>query len=297
MWLRVLTCLSALFFAREAWGQACCAGTGAIAPARLAPHEDALAGIQLRGAVSYGSFGSTGKWTATPAGASEAAFEQDIYASARVSRRIQIATLVPLVETRREVSGITEMGGGLGDVGFNGRWDVLFPHNVPGIALLAGVTLPTGRPVELARRPLATDATGLGVVQGSLGAALEHIAGSWLLNASVIVSVRSPRFSGPVQEVLMPKVTSTVAATYVFRSGIALALLLAYDVEADAFVDGVQVPRTGRRDPQAMFAFVVPLSDTWRAQATAFAHPPIPSLGQNVLASAGASMSVTRTWW
>jgi hypothetical protein len=262
---------------------------------RLAPHEEALAGFQLRGGTSYGSFGARGTWIPSPARATEQDFAQDVFTAARVFQRLQLAALVPMVETRREMAGLAELGGGLGDVTFSGRWDVVLPARWPGVAALFGVTLPTGTPPELSKHTLATDVTGLGVVQGSAGIAFEHFTGPWLFDASSVVTVRAPYASGPVREALAPQVTSSVAATYVFHSGAALALLLTYAFEGDATIDGATVPNSGRREPRCTFAFVMPFFERWRAQAMLFAHPPL--LGQNVVASLGAGVTLTRTWW
>jgi hypothetical protein len=200
-----------------------------------------------------------------------------------------------MIVTRREVDGSSEMGGGLGDVTFSARWDIVHPRRLPGVAALAGVTLPTGTPPDLATHMLATDVTGLGVVQASGGLALEHFAGPWLFNASSMITVRTPYASGPVHEVLAPQVTSSVATTYVFRSGIALALLLTYAFESDATIDAISVLNSGRREPRATFAFALPFFERWRAQGMVFAHPPI--FGQNVVASLGAGATITRAWW
>jgi hypothetical protein len=83
-------------------------------------HEDGLAGTTLRVAGAYGSFSSTGGWVGTPSRASEYGFQQDVFASARVARSVQVAVLVPLVATRREASSTTELGGGLGDIAITG---------------------------------------------------------------------------------------------------------------------------------------------------------------------------------
>ena len=68
----------------------------------------------------------------------------------RVARRAQVS-LLPIVQTHRQSSGVDEWGGGLGDVALAGRYDFLLASEAvrwPGVALLAAATLPTGRPVD-----------------------------------------------------------------------------------------------------------------------------------------------------
>src|SRR6201999_23593 len=106
--------------------------------------------------------------------------------------------LAPIIETWRETTlDGGHLGGGIGDVNLSARYDFVVAGEslyVPGVALLAGVTAPTGRASESARARLAVDATGIGAWQANVALALEQTFGPWLLNATAIVAKRTPRF-------------------------------------------------------------------------------------------------------
>ncbi len=158
-----------------ALAQACCAGGAAVTPARLDPHEDLLVGVEVRAARVVGAFRADGGYAGLPAGASELDFEQDVLAAVRVLDRGQLALQIPWLETRRVQGGYSELGGGLGDINFGARYDVAlagWSAVWPGLGLLAGLTAPTGTAPDAAHKALATDATGVGAFQGTLGVAL-----------------------------------------------------------------------------------------------------------------------------
>ena len=196
--LAFAVCGALVMVSTRAAAQACCAGSGAVTPGRLAVHEDALVGLQARAAHAFGSFDSRGHYSTPPPGSSEQDFEQDAIGALRmpVVDRAQLAVLVPLVETRRTARGVGEFGGGLGDVNASARYDFLYAGQnrvVPGIGALIGITLPTGRPPESATQPLATDATGIGAFQVNAGLAIEQLWDGWLITAYGIVAKRTSR--------------------------------------------------------------------------------------------------------
>jgi hypothetical protein len=181
---------------RAAFAQACCAGTSALTPGRLAAHERWLLGLRLRGGNAFGAWSSDGTYASAPAGSSEWDFEEDLLGAIRLTSRAQLAALVPAVQTYRRTPTLRELGGGMGDANLSGRYDFTFTgesRSVPGIAALLGVTFPTGTAPESARKPLATDATGTGAFQGNVGLALEQDAGPWLFGTSALFAERAPR--------------------------------------------------------------------------------------------------------
>jgi hypothetical protein len=293
-----------LFVALAAWGapsraraQACCAGGSAVTPARLEPHEDALAGAQIRVGGVHGSYDTGGRYIASPSGDTEFDLEEDLFGAVRVLRRGQVALLVPVVQTRRQTtSNGADFGGGLGDINASVRYDFLAAgasRYIPGVALLAGVTLPTGRPPESASAPLFVDATGIGAWQASLALALEQTYGPWLLNATGIVAKRTPRFG----ETLGTQVTLLGAGAYAFDNGAALALSVAYTFEGDATTDaGVTLAASSRRLTVLTLAGLWPLADTWRLLGGLFLDPPVGALGSNQPAAAGLTFTVIRSW-
>ncbi len=289
---------------RHASAQACCAGAGTVTPGRLALHEAALVGLQLKAAGELGSFDAQARYAGPPPGASELDLEQDLFGAVRVLDRAQVALLVPLVETRRTSQGLSEFGGGLGDINLNLRYDFTLAGAspvVPGIAALAGVTFPTGKPPDAPDlRPLATDATGIGAFQANFGVAFEQALGPWLVNATGIVAARSARTvtsSGiTVHERLASQWTALGSLGYVLPSGAAVALSASYAVEGDPTINGEKAPDSGHRLTTVTASGLLPLSDAWRLQSSLFLNPPLSHLGLNQPALGGLLFTVVRAW-
>lgn len=296
-----LTLLLLLFaWPRAARAQACCAGSGALTPGRLAIHEKALVGGQLKFGHVFGSLDGAGHYTSNPSGASEQDFEQDIFGSIRLLGHGQVAVLVPFVETRRSApnSG-SEFGGGFGDLNASVRWDFVNAgeHKIlPGIGLLAGVTFPTGTAPESATKALATDSTGIGAFQGNIGLALEQIYGSWLVNATVLAAYRLPRNVNDVHSKLGAQFTTLGAIAYTLPDDSALAFVASYTFEGDATIDGHDADDSGRRILRFSFAGAHPFSDVLKLQGSLYVDPPIPHVDQNQTTSVGLTLALMRTW-
>jgi len=287
--------LALLLGARTAGAQACCAGSGAVTPARLGVHDDALVGAQARFAGHLGSHDPDGAFVPTPAHARELDFEQTVFGAVRVQPRAQVSLLVPFVATHRRASGRASTGGGLGDLNLAARWDPVLAGEaslVPGIGLLAGVTLPTGRTAEDAEKPMATDATGIGAVQVNGGLALEQSFGAWFVGLSGLFSIRQPRTVRSMRMTLAPQLTVLAATGWAFGSGATAALVASYTVEGEARVDGVPIPASARRVVSASIAGTIPLSDQLRMVGSIFANPPLPSFGLNQPVTAGVTLGL-----
>src|SRR4030095_17107333 len=99
----------------------------------------------------------------------------------------------PSIQTPRPQSGISGFGGGLGDVAASARFEAVDAgtHGYwPGLAITAGISVPTGTPLDEADDPLATGGTGTGSYEGSFGLALEEIVGRGVLSVSGLISQR-----------------------------------------------------------------------------------------------------------
>lgn len=281
--------------ARRASAQACCAGSGAVTPARLGLHEDALIGLQLRYAGHLGSHDAAGAYVPTPSHAREINAEQNLFGAVRVLPRVQLAALLPFIETHRRAYGRSSTGGGIGDLNLAARWDPLLAGEtrlVPGVGLLAGVTFPTGRTAEDAKEPMATDATGIGAVQANGGIALEQAYGPWFVGVSGLMAWRSPRTVRGLQMQLAPQYTLLAAIGYAFPSGATAALSALYTVEGLARVDGAAVPASDRRVVSGSLAGSLPITDWLRLVASLFANPPFRSFGLNQPVTAGGTLGV-----
>lgn len=291
--------VASLAVSGRAGAQACCAGSSAITPGRLGLHEDALVGLQLRASSLLGSYDPAGRYRPSAQGTSELSFEQQLVASLRFLQRGQLAVLVPFVETRRSVIGRSELGGGLADVNVGLRYDFLDARRsalVPGLALLAGLTLPTGVPVESAHNPLATDATGVGALQISAGVAIEQVYGAWTASVSGLVAKRLARDVRGLEETLGTQWTIIAAGAYAFDSEVALAASAAYSLEGAASIDGLEQTDTARRLLTLSASTVFPLSDSIRVQGAVFMSPPGPAVGANQNALTGLSLMAVYAW-
>jgi hypothetical protein len=281
----------------RAWAQACCAGGSAVTPGRLEPHEDALVGTQIKAASIIGSYDPRGHFIGSPGGDTEYDFEQDVFGALRLLRRGQAALLVPFVQTFRSTpQDGSHLGGGIGDINLSARYDFVLAGEsryVPGIALLAGVTFPTGTPVESATQPLAVDSTGVGAFQGNVGLGLEQTFGPWLVNATGIVAERAPRGG----EMLGTQVTLLAAGAYTFTNDAALALSASYAFEGDARdSSGADVPSSYKRVTVISLSGLYPITDKWRVLGGLYLNPPVTQLGSNQPASAGLALTVIRSW-
>jgi hypothetical protein len=279
--------------------QACCSGSSAITPGRLGLHEDALVGLQVRAASLIGSYDPAGTYRAPPPDSSELVLQQDVVGALRFLRRGQLAVLVPFVETRRSIAGRSEFGGGIGDVNLGVRYDIVYARRsavFPGVALLAGLTLPTGVPVESADDVFATDATGIGAAQINGGVAAEQIFGPWTVSAAGLAAKRLARRVQGLEQTLGVRWTLVAAGAYTFPSELALAASLAHVIEGNATIDGVEQSGTERRLWTATTSAVLPLSDRARLQGALFISPPGSSFGANENALAGLSLMVIWGW-
>lgn len=287
-----------------ALGQACCAGTGAVTPGRLALHEDALVGFQAKIGAVPGSYDFKGDYVPSPSGAGEIDLEQDAFGAVRVLQRGQVALLVPLVETWRTSQGLSELGGGIGDVNASVRYDFTTAgssRTLPGLAALGGVTFPTGKPADATGiGALATGATGVGAYQFNFGVAAEQTFGPWLVNATGVVAGRTARTVGTgasaVHEQLAPQWTLLVALAYVFPNDWAAAISASYVFEGDATVNGSDAADTAHRLFTLSLSGVVPLSDVWRVQGALFDNPPLDQWGLNLTSDVGGSLTLIRSW-
>ena len=288
---------------RIASAQSCCAGTAAVTPGRLAVHEDALVGAQLRAATMLGSWNGDGAWVSNPSGTSEQDFEEDLVATLRVLRRGQVTLFAPFVETRRTGAAsrgtLTDVGGGIGDVNLAARWDFTLAGESdvwPGVALLAGLTLPTGRPPDASTHALASDATGIGAFQGNLGVALEQTFGSWLVDVTALVAQRTSRTANGVTTTLGTQLTFLGAVGYTFENEAALAFVASYTREADATIQGDKADGTGNAFTQLGLSALQPIDDRWRVQGGLYLQPPMAHYGRNHTATTGVTVFFARAW-
>jgi hypothetical protein len=161
------------------------------------------------------------------------------------------------------------------------------------MAVLAGVTFPTGESIESADEPLGTDATGVGTYQANLGLAFEQTEGPWLFGVTGLVAKRATRTVGSVTTSLPAQWTLLASTAYTFPNDAAIAVIASYAVEASGEVNGVDATR---RMPLFGMVGLYPFTDAWRLQGGLFLTPPISSLGQNTPAQLEFVLSLLRSW-
>jgi hypothetical protein len=284
--LVALTCATVAVTApRPAHAQACCVGTGLVTPARLRMFEDYGVGVQTSVRNVMGSFFSNGNYVASRAGDTEVDLEQDLLAAARIGQHFQVALKIPFVETGRHETGVSLFGGGLGDVAANLRYDFTFAGDapwLPGIAVLGGLSVPTGRTVEESGDP--TSATGIGSAEPNLGVAVEQVRGRTFMALSGFVSKQLSRTVDGITQSFGVRVTGVLAGGYAFAN----------EVTVGGFINAM------RRSDESLVtggaAVAVPLGDYWRVQGTFSGDVPFSGWGKNRVTGAGITASLLRVW-
>jgi hypothetical protein len=284
---------------RAAHAQACCVAPSTTGLGRLAMYETLLTGVEARGAAAYGSFDPDGRFRGAPRGTHDVTLEQNLFVTARLLSRGQGTVTLPFVETLRGGGGASSAGGGLGDVRLALRWDLVRSEDArpwPGVAVLAGVAMPTGVAPEKAERALATDATGTGTTQAWAGAAFEETRGPWLFMASGVVTVRADRTLDGVTCSLPPRFAAGLAVAHAWTSGFVVSFGGSYAAEGDASIGGARVPDTSRRTLQLTGAMQAPLGNGARLVLSTFVTPPIGVITAGEGASTGLSLAVIVPW-
>jgi len=282
----------------DAAAQACCGANGLVIPARLRVYDDYGFGVQATERQTYGSLAADGTYHGTSTG--DLVTEQDLFAMARLSSRLQLALLVPYVETYRRIPGQSEWGGFFGDVTVNGRVEVAHSgeHGAwPALTILAGLTAPTGRAPDQARDALGTDAAGTGSFQGNLGLEVERLFQHWFLLFDGWLSQRTSRGSPGGRQSFAPRLTALLAGGYVFDSRLAAGAFATVVGEGDGqdTAPGAGAV-TGPRYATAGLAGAMPLDQSWRLQATASADLPLGGWGRNQPTTFAFSTSLVRVW-
>lgn len=300
-WAAALACAAlALLAPQVARAQACCAAASAIGVARLAPHEDAVVGVGARATWLYASMDRAGKFISSPAGTAEYDFEQDVAATLRVLKHGQITAVVPIVETVRAVPGLSDAGGGIGDLLLGARYDFIEPGSSPrwpGVALAWSLAIPTGRAPEAATNPLATDATGTGYVQAGGQLALERTFHDVFLHLSGTALWRAPRFVSNLHTQRGPSFTALAAVGTSFRNGLVGAVTASYTAELAGRLEGAVVPDSGYETTRLGIATGYPFSFEWRMQASLFSDLPVSPLSRNQPLGVGLSIMLLRAGW
>jgi hypothetical protein len=289
---------------RRALAQACCAGGTVVTPTRLAVHEDIAVGTQIRARTNPGSFDARGHYSSSSG--VEQILEQDVAASVRLGGRGQLGAVLPMIETHRNVGGLDDWGGGVGDLSLTARYDFLLAAEAlywPGFGVLAASTSPTGTPADAptGSHPLAADATGAGTYDVTLGFDVEKVSGHIYAAVNAWLTHRFQRTlqmgaAMPLKESFSMRWTLMGVAGYVFDSEAALGLYVSAFDEGPGTTNGVEDPTTALRLTTAGVAGVLPIRDLWRLQGSIFTDVRISSFGRNEPVGYGLMASLVRVW-
>jgi hypothetical protein len=118
-----------------------------------------------------------------------------------------------VVQSHRAIPGLSSWGGG-GDLAFSGRYTFLLPGEhgfLPGIAIQGALSVPTGRAADQAHDTLATDATGVGTYEGTVGFELQQISGPWFVAFDGWIGQRVPRATPAIAQSFSPRLTAVLS--------------------------------------------------------------------------------------
>lgn len=280
--------------------QACCAAGAAVSPGRLALHEKALVGAQVALAWGLGSYDDDSNFRRKAKGAAQMDLVLSPFVTLKLVDRLQWGVNVPLVLSVRksEASG-SEVGGGVGDAATSLRYDVIRDGEyqyVPGFAVLAAVSAPTGRTPEEARNTLGSDATGVGVWQLGGGLWCERSFDKWLLTGAFLVNVRTARTVADLRSQLAPQLTGLFAVGYSVTENVGVAGFSSYSTEGRVRTDGEPVDGTTKRLLRLNLAASFTAREVWRFQTGVFINPPLDKVAQNQISATGFSFAMMRSW-
>jgi hypothetical protein len=285
---------------RDASASACC-GSGHGLGQRLGPLERAAVGLSLRGSDRFGSHGYAGAFSLAPSGTRDVEARAELGCLLAPLPRLQLGLAVPVLLNVRGSGDETAVGGGLGDLSFSARFD-LVPLSTtgawPSIALTAGVGLPTGRPASRAEDPLATDATGLGAAEVRPGVFVEkNFDGEATAIFSASIGLRAPMTGARGERIeLGPRARFVAAAGPVFSSGLSLSAGLVHERESAPSIGGAVTPGADRRRSAALLFAGYDITPRFTALASLEVDLPISSLGKNEPSAVAFAINLRRAF-
>ena len=227
----------------EAHAGACCISASAFGVGRLAVWEDFALLLNTAGSPSMGRWDEYRAWHAESDGTSDTEWRASLAGIVAVHPRVQLWGKLPLLLTNKQITGLSESGGGFGDAQAGARLEVLTTgqiEHLPAVALNVGFTVPTGRANQDTRKILASDVTGRGVWVLSAGVTLEHVELPWYvqLSAGVLVPLPQRNESIGADQRLGAGLDGALAGGVELHEGLVVSLLLRANREADQVVAG-----------------------------------------------------------
>jgi hypothetical protein len=277
---------------------ACCMSATSFGVGRLLAWEDFAVGVQLGHTRLVGQYDPERRLRLSGAQFQDGISRVEPWGIVRLSERVQLQARVPVFFNDREAGGVSQLAGGLGDVGAGVRFEVISLgefERVPSFGVTVGALAPTGRRAEQAFAPLGAGATGRGVWGASVAIESEYTWLPWYVRLDAGLTLTAPfrrtdtqatQWFGPLVQAALSGGRELVADKLV------LALSTQLEWEAPLSVDGVIVPTSSGFVP----SLVASLS--WRVQphltlVTSVSTTVWPQgLAQNRDARLGASLGV-----
>ncbi|MCC6749193.1 MAG: hypothetical protein IT371_16140 [Deltaproteobacteria bacterium] len=173
----LLAGLALLALPRVAEGAACCLSATAFGTGRLLPWERFALGVRTALISTLGQWDADHRWQGRGAYRAHD-WRSELYGMVALPWRLELQARLPWLVTYRSTAELSETGGGLGDAQAGLRWDAIrtgsYPY-VPGVALLVGVLVPSGRPWYRSGTTLGADVTGRGAWVLSFATSLEWV--------------------------------------------------------------------------------------------------------------------------
>ncbi|MEM1007389.1 MAG: hypothetical protein AAGJ35_00160 [Myxococcota bacterium] len=158
---------------------ACCLSSTLGGVGRLRTWEQFALGVRLSSFVNLGSWNTQGLWRNEFHDFAQMDLRTELWGMVGLGKRFDLYGRLPWFVNYRASSAQHEWGAALGDIEFGARFELasLGEHgDWPGLAILAGVVIPTGRSPQQTSRPLASDVTTRGDWRVGIGVIVEK---SW----------------------------------------------------------------------------------------------------------------------
>lgn len=230
----------------------CCMSATAFGIGRLLTWEDFAVGFRTSLSPVLGTWNSDGYWNEY-GDYSDLEWRSEVWALVPIDRRLSLFLRLPAVVNARSTASDSDVGGGLGEVSFGGRYEILAIGEyaeLPAIALTLAVLAPTGRATEDARTPLGVDVTGRGAWVLSAGLSVELTEVPWFVRLDLGTSVPLPaeRADLGVDQRLGPSLELGLSGGIEVADNVVTSLATRLTWESETHLDEAAVADSDRLD-------------------------------------------------
>jgi len=266
-------------------GAACCMSATAFGTGRLLIWEELAVGLRTTFSESLGAWGPDGRWRPYDT-FTEREVRTELWTLVGLSRRAAVFARAPWVVTHRAAASLADTGGGLGDLAFGLRYELLTLGEyaeLPAVALTLSATAPTGRATHDAETPLGVDVTDRGSWALAAGLSLEHTALPYYARLDLGVTVPLP-FERPDLQVTQrfgPELTAALAGGAELAENVVLSLIARATWALPLVLDGETVDDSDRLDLGLGLAGSWRVAPHWTLQLAVDSALYVDDLGKN----------------